>query len=161
MAIAAVTVTVALHTPNGTVWLTEGSEVPEELAGQVREDLLRPSPREHRTPPQPKVGGPVVEETPPSDPPQDVEEDPTGDPANTHTVEGEDDEDEDDEDPDEEAVPYASYPGKAWATYANSLGIDVTGLTKAQIIKAAADHFGVNTDGLNPAQIVELIRAAA
>ena len=158
MAIAAVTA--ALHTPNGTVWVSEGSEVPEELVGQVREDLLRPSPREHRTPPQPKVGGPVVEETPPSDPPQDVEEDPTGDPANTHTVEGEDDEDEDDEDPDEEAVPYASYPGKAWATYANSLGIDVTGLTKAQIIKAVADHFGVNTDRLNPAQIVELIRAA-
>lgn len=154
MAIAAVTV--ALHTPNGTVWLTEGSEVPEELVGQVREDLLRPSPREHRTSPQPKVGEPVVEETLPSDLPQDVEEDPTGDPADTHAVEG-----EDEEDSDEEAVPYASYPGKAWATYANSLGIDVTGLTKAQIIKAVADHFGVNTDGLNPAQIVELIRAAA
>lgn len=149
MAIAAVTV--ALHTPNGTVWVSEGSEVPEELVGQVREDLLRPSPREHRTSPQPKVGEPVVEETPPSDLPQDVEEDPAGDPADTHAVEGEDD----------EAVPYASYPGEAWATYANSLGIDVTGLTKAQIIKAAADHFGVNTDGLNPAQIVELIRAAA
>lgn len=149
MAIAAVTV--ALHTPNGTVWVSEGSEVPEELVGQVREDLLRPSPREHRTSPQPKVGEPVVEETPPSDLPQDVEEDPAGDPADTHAVEGEDD----------EAVPYASYPGEAWATYANSLGIDVTGLTKAQIIKAVADHFGVNTDGLNPAQIVELIRAAA
>ena len=159
MAIAAVTA--ALHTPNGTVWVSEGSEVPEELVGQVREDLLRPSPREHRTSPQPKVGEPVVKETPPSDLPQDVEEDPAGDPADTHAVEGEDDEDEDEEDPDEEAVPYASYPGKAWATYANSLGIDVTGLTKAQIIKAAADHFGVNTDGLNPAQIVELIRAAA
>ncbi len=149
MAIAAVTV--ALHTPNGTVWVSEGGEVPEELVGQVREDLLRRSPREHRTSPQPKVGEPVVEETPPSDLPQDVEEDPAGDPADTHAVEGEDD----------EAVPYASYPGEAWATYANSLGIDVTGLTKAQIIKAAADHFGVNTDGLNPAQIVELIRAAA
>lgn len=154
MAIAAVTV--ALHTPNGTVWVSEGGEIPEELVGQVREDLLRPSPREHRTSPQPKVGEPVVEETPPSDLPQDVEEDPAGDPADTHAVEG-----EDEEDPDEEAVPYASYPGKAWATYANSLGIDVTGLTKAQIIKAVADHFGVNTDGLNPAQIVELIRAAA
>ena len=159
MAIAAVTV--ALHTPNGTVWVSEGSEVPEELVGQVREDLLRPSPREHRTSPQPKVGEPVVEETPPSDLPQDVEEDPAGDPAGTHAVEGEDDEDEDEGDRDEEAVPYASYPGKAWTTYANSLGIDVTGLTKAQIIKAVADHFGVNTDGLNPAQIVELIRAAA
>lgn len=143
--------TTVVHAPTGPVWLTAGSVVPEDVVELVRDELLI-----HSSEPTPTSdeaqGGTVGDDAgPTSESSHDESESPSDSTEDDGTTE-----------PGKaQGVPYANYPLEQWTQYAASLGIDVTGMKKAQIIGAVAEHFNVAVEGLSPAKIVDKIREAA